>query len=140
MSVATREGAERFFQRWGVSFNEMADAFRDEFAENAEWYAGPAPIPVTHGAQEAVDLLGGFAQSHGLATVEVELLRFAHGDGELYSERIDHLRKEDGELIISLLVSGVMTLDANGRITYWRDYWDMQEFLALTPAAEVAAS
>jgi putative drug exporter of the RND superfamily len=36
-----------------------------------------------------------------------------------------------GERLLSIPVAGVTKLDSDGRIAYWRDYWDMQEFLAL---------
>jgi limonene-1,2-epoxide hydrolase len=122
---------EQFFQRWGTSFHELCAAFRESFAEDGEWIAGPPPIPVTHGGNEAAALLEGFKQSYDLTTIDVEILHLGQSGNVVYSERIDHLIDSKGSRFISLPVAGVMALDDDGRITHWRDYWDMLEFLEL---------
>src|SRR6266481_5434370 len=87
---------EQFFKRWGVSFEELCASFRDTFAEGARWTAGPAPIPVTTGADAAVGLLEAFRQSHGLATIEVEFRHIGQTGNVVWTERIDHLHDAAG--------------------------------------------
>jgi limonene-1,2-epoxide hydrolase len=96
-----------------------------------EWIAGPPPIPMTTGGDEAVGLLQGFRDSYGLATIDVDVLHLGESGGVVYSERIDHLVDSTGTRFISLPVAGVMRLDEAGQIAHWRDYWDMREFLEL---------
>ena len=58
MSTQTTQTIEQFFARWATSNEELTASFRDSFADGAEWQAGPAPIPVTRGAEEARNLTG----------------------------------------------------------------------------------
>lgn len=131
MSTGTTDEMEQFFRRWGKSFDELCAAITDTFAQDCEWIAGPPPIAATYGPEQAIALLGAFRQSHDLTTIDVEILNLGRAGNVVYSERIDHIVDSGGERVISLPVAGVMTLQDGGRITYWRDYWDMQEFLAL---------
>ncbi len=131
MSTETHHHIEQFFKRWGTSFDELCAAFQDTFTDDGEWIAGPPPIPATHGGDAAVALMQGFKQSHDLTTIDVEILHLGQSGNVVYSERIDHLVDSNGNRFISLPVAGIMTLDDDGRITHWRDYWDMREFLEL---------
>ncbi|RAV01570.1 limonene-1,2-epoxide hydrolase family protein [Mycolicibacter senuensis] len=119
------------FQRWSISFEETCESFRALLGDSGVWIAGPEPIATAHGAEEAIALLEGFRASHGLATIEVEVLNLGRCGPFAYSERIDHLVNSHGDRFISLPVAGVMRLDDDNRVAYWRDYWDMREFLAL---------
>ena len=130
MSTPEREIAE-FFQQWSTGFDEMCDAYRNALGDSATWIAGPSPIPVTHGGEEAVGLLKGFRASHDLTTIDVDILHLGQAGDIVYSERIDHLVDSKGLRFVSLPVAGVIYLDGDGRITHWRDYWDMREFLEL---------
>jgi limonene-1,2-epoxide hydrolase len=120
-----------FFLRWSTDFDELCAAYRDVLGDQAEWVAGPPPIPVTHGGEEAVGLLEGFRTNYDLATIDVDVLQLGQSGNIVFSERIDHLVDSSGERFISLPVAGVMHLDGDGKLTYWRDYWDMREFLEL---------
>ncbi len=120
-----------FFERWAVSFDEMSDAYRDLLGPSATWVAGPPPIPVTHGGDQAVGLLEGFRNSHDLTTIDVDILHLGHSGDMVYSERVDHLVDSESRRFVSLPVAGVMRFDEHGQLTYWRDYWDMREFLEL---------
>lgn len=129
--LASPEAMERWFARWATSQDELLAAFGDAFAPSGEWYAGPPPIPVTHGPEEAVGLLQGFRRSHDLTTIKVDLLQVTHTGNVICNERIDHLMNSQGEEIIGVPLAGVFVFDENGLITYWRDYWDMHDFNAL---------
>jgi limonene-1,2-epoxide hydrolase len=135
MNADSTSDVERLFERWAVSFDELRASIRDAFADGAEWYAGPPPVPVTHGAEEALALLNGFNAQYDLTTIEVDVLRIGRVDDVVYTERVDHLVDAAGKRFLSIPLAGVMKLDGDGRIAYWRDYWDTQEFLALAASA-----
>jgi limonene-1,2-epoxide hydrolase len=130
MKTTATQHVEIFFQRWAISFDELCAAYREALGDYGEWVAGPPPIPVTHGGDEAVALLEGFRQNYDLATIEVELLQLGQSGDIVYSERIDHLVDSAGLRFISLAVAGVMRI-SDGQISYWRDYWDTREFFEL---------
>ena len=131
MSTIAEQQIRAFFLRWGASFDELCTAYRDVLGARAEWIAGPSPIPVTRGGEEAVGLLEGFRENYDLATIEVDILHLGQSGNIVYSERVDHLVDSAGRRFISLPVAGVMHIDDGGQLTYWRDYWDMREFLEL---------
>lgn len=131
MNTLAEQDIRAFFLRWSTSFDELCTAFRDVLGGHAEWVAGPPPIPVTRGGEEAVGLLEGFRENYDLATIEVDVLQLGQSGNIVYSERVDHLVDSTGARFISLPVVGVMHIDGGGQLTYWRDYWDMREFLEL---------
>ena len=57
----------------------------------------------------------------------------ALGDGIVMNERSD--RFQIGTHTITLRVMGVFEL-ADGKITHWRDYFDMNQYLAQLPQQE----
>jgi limonene-1,2-epoxide hydrolase len=130
-TTQSTQSIEQFFARWAMSNNELNASFRDSFADGAEWHAGPPPIPVTHGAVEALGLMDAFKAQHDLTTIDVDVVNIARAGAFVYTERVDHLVNSSGERFLSIPVAGVMQLDDADRIAYWHDYWDMQEFLAL---------
>jgi limonene-1,2-epoxide hydrolase len=60
--------------------------------------------------------------------IEFEIHRLAAAGAVVLTERTD--RMELGGRAIELPVAGVFELDDDGRITAWRDYFDMQMFRA----------
>ena len=113
MSTPEREIAE-FFQQWSTGFDEMCDAYRNALGDSATWIAGPSPIPVTHGGEEAVGLLKGFRASHDLTTIDVDILHLGQAGDIVYSERIDHLVDHD-EVLGLQFGAGAGRADAGGR-------------------------
>lgn len=120
---------ETFFKRWAVSFEEFCQTFTDTFTDDAEWLAAPT-VPVTTGPDEAIALLKQFQAGFNMATVRVDMLRIGQTDDVVWTERLDHIIDPDGNVIVSIPVAGLLTLDDAGRITSYRDYWDMQEMNA----------
>jgi limonene-1,2-epoxide hydrolase len=54
----------------------------------------------------------------------VETLTLMERDNTVFHERIDHLLRADGSVIISIGIAGVTEYDDQGLITHWRDYCD----------------
>lgn len=52
-----------------------------------------------------------------------ELLAIASSDTHVFTERRDHVAMRDGRRLFSC-VNAVFELDADCRITAWREYWD----------------
>jgi limonene-1,2-epoxide hydrolase len=78
--------ATEFFARWGVSFEEMCDAFRDEFAPDCIWDQRPIP-PIT-GPDAAVRFLQRGRKRLGLATIDVEIRNQAVDGDVVHTERV----------------------------------------------------
>ena|ERR1700712_3866276 len=129
--MTATQAIQTHFARWGTNFDELCASFQTMLGAQAQWIAGPPPIPMTTGGDEAVGLLEGFRDNYDLATIDVDVLHLGESGGVVYSERIDHLVDSTGTRFISLPVAGIMRLDGAGQIAHWRDYWDMREFLEL---------
>ena len=117
---------ENFFERWATGNQEFCDSFTDTLAADAPWLAAPG-IPVTHGPAEAIALLDQFRAGYNLASVRVDMVRIGQTGDVVWTERIDDIMDPDGNVIVTIPVAGVLTLNDAGQITSYRDYWDMQE-------------
>jgi limonene-1,2-epoxide hydrolase len=83
---------------------------------------GPAAIKATiEGFTGAVDSL------------EFRILAIAAAGGTVLTERVDvfHFPGHD----LELPVMGTFEVDGDGRITAWRDYFDMNQFMSRLPQA-----
>ena len=114
-----------FFKRWGVSYDEMAASFHDTFAPDCLWEQ--RPLAVTRGPAEAVQFLHRARIAMGIETVEVDLRNITASRGIVFTERIDHLRRADGGLIVSAPVAGVLEWE-DGKLVAWREYFDAASF------------
>jgi limonene-1,2-epoxide hydrolase len=50
----------------------------------------------------------------------------------VFTERTDEVTMRHDGKRVAVLVCGVFDVDEENRITYWREYWDMQDILAQT--------
>jgi limonene-1,2-epoxide hydrolase len=123
--MTDEERTVAFFESWGQSFDAMTAAFRDNFAAECLWEQ--RPLSVTTGPDDAVRFLRRAKVGMGLATVEVEIRHITSSDNVVFTERLDHLRRADGGLIVTAPVAGVLEWD-NGLITAWREYFDAASF------------
>jgi limonene-1,2-epoxide hydrolase len=73
----------------------------------------------------------GFREQLGLATVDVDLVHVVGGEGVVITERVDHLRADDGSLIASFPVMGALEFDDAGKVRAWREIFDPRAALAL---------
>jgi limonene-1,2-epoxide hydrolase len=125
----------RFFERWGESYDEMCASLRDGFAPDGIWLAGPVSgptaVPESTGAAGAIAQFDAFRAAYDMTTIDVDIVRLGVDAGAVFVERIDHLIDSSGRRIVSVPVVGVITLDEEQRIKYWREYWDMHELLQL---------
>jgi limonene-1,2-epoxide hydrolase len=82
------------------------------------------PIGKNHGREAMVTFLGGM--SNGIDEVEFVVHRQTASGNTVMNERSDRFRI--GEAWIDLPVAGVFEVGEDGRITLWRDYFDMKMF------------
>jgi limonene-1,2-epoxide hydrolase len=79
---------------------------------------------------ESKDALRAFAAPFlaGAARVEWEIHHIAEtSEGAVLTERLDHFHMKDGKTI-SIRVMGTFEFDGRGKLTKWRDYFDLAEF------------
>jgi limonene-1,2-epoxide hydrolase len=94
------------------------------FAPDAVYHNMPVEPAKGHDAIRAVfDMFLPMATS-----IRFEILSLGVDGNRVYTERVDHFETVDGRTI-PLPVAGVFEI-ADGKITAWRDYFDLQTFLS----------
>lgn len=123
-----QQQTEAFFAQWGVSMDAMTASFRNTFSPDCLWEQ--RPLAVTTGPEEAVRFLHRAKIAMGLETVQVELRHIsATPDGTVHTERLDHLCRADGGLIVTAPVAGILNWQ-DGQIVAWREYFDSATFIS----------
>jgi len=107
------------------------EEFADYFNEDAVWWNSPWP-PVKGRAAIRETMRRGA----GLMSALPWEIHHIIADGSVVmTERTDHFLI--GEKRISVPCMGVFEL-RDGKISAWRDYWDLREFEAQVPSADTA--
>jgi limonene-1,2-epoxide hydrolase len=65
---------------------------------------------------------------------DLDTLNIMAAGNTVFHERLDHMLRADGSVIISIAIAGVTEFDAAGRIRHWRDYCDPAPLFALADA------
>jgi limonene-1,2-epoxide hydrolase len=94
------------------------------FSEDASYQNGPLPAVRGRAAIQAV--LAQFMAMGGAVTVDMPYL--LADDRVVMTERVDHFVM--GDKTLSLPVMGIFEV-ADGKITAWRDYFDLSQFSSL---------
>jgi limonene-1,2-epoxide hydrolase len=124
--MTDEERTVAFFEQWGVSHDAMSAAFREVFSSDCLWEQ--RPMAVTTGPDEAVRFLRRAKLFMGLETVDVDIRNITSVGGIVHTERVDHLRRADGRLIVSAPVAGILEW-RGGRVVAWREYFDSATFV-----------
>lgn len=112
--------AETFFAHWS---NNRIDAALAMLADDVLY--DNVPLPDIVGREGVADFHRGF----GIGTdflLDWKITHIAAAGNVVLNERIDIFRHRDGGEI-SLPVMGTITVE-DGRITVWRDYFDLGDF------------
>lgn len=112
----------RFLDRWNTDIDGMRAALRETMASDAVW--DNVGLCVTHGPDEAMSILDGFVSQTGFTRMDVDMVNIGANGNVVFTERVDRLIDGSGKEIMALRVNGVFELDADGKITAWRDYFD----------------
>ncbi|HUW01290.1 MAG TPA: limonene-1,2-epoxide hydrolase family protein [Acidimicrobiales bacterium] len=106
------------------------DALVGFFADDAVYHNIPVD-PVV--GREAIELtIAGFTT--GVQTVEFEIVHLVADGPVVLTERIDRFTWPSGD-VAELPVMGTFEVH-DGKITQWRDYFDMQQFMSQLPASD----
>jgi limonene-1,2-epoxide hydrolase len=136
MSAANQDKAEKFFGAWSGSFDSLLASFDELLADDACWEQ--SALPTTNSKAEALGLMQGFRAQLGVETIDVDMLNIAAAGDVVLTERVDHLRRGDGELIASFGVMGILEFDDTGHVRAWREFFDPRAALELLAAATPA--
>ncbi len=66
----------------------------------------------------------------GVESIDVDVVKIVQVGNDVWTERIDYMKDATGERYLSIPIGGVFTFNADGKITRWADYWDMQQVVA----------
>src|SRR5699024_10035663 len=89
------------------------------------------PLDPVHGVDAIV---GECVKLDGLGTTDIRILQIAAAGDVVFTERIDALRM--GDRVGELPVAGVVETK-DGKITAWRDYFDLKQSLVAFGIDEV---
>lgn len=96
----------------------------DFFAEDAVYHN--IPMEPVRGRQQIEETLGRFLSPGG--ETEFRILAIAATDNTVLTERVDILTMNGKR--IELPVMGTFEIDDQGKISAWRDYFDMQQVVS----------
>lgn len=120
--MANTEIVNRFIESWNTRDLAYARSF---FADDAVYHN--IPMPKLVGSEQIAGFIGRFFER--VDSVAFRILHNAENDaGTVLNERLDEFLMKDGKRI-SMPVMGVFELK-DGKITAWRDYFDMKEYEA----------
>ena len=125
------ESVLRFFGEWNTDFPTMCASFSKYFAPDAIWWNTPR-FPVVTGVDEAVEQILRPSNESALAMdrIHVETLNIAQVGNRVYNERIDHIVRADGSVVLSIPIAGVIEFNDDGLVAHWRDYCDTTDLVA----------
>ena len=109
-----------FCAAWGRG---DAEAILDAFTEDAVYHN--IPMDPCNGKSEIQAFLEGFLGSTASA-VQFDIKHQVVSGLVVMNERVDTIEMESGK--VDLPVCGVFELTADGKISGWRDYFDMSQF------------
>ncbi|WP_143548862.1 limonene-1,2-epoxide hydrolase family protein [Rhodococcus sp. ACS1] len=121
-----------FWDKWDTDFDTFVDSFRDVFTDKTIWW-NTESLPQVQGLDEALEKIIQPSKDSalGMECIRVEVRHIAEVGNIVLHERIDHLLRADGSIIISTPIAGITEFDDNGKITHWREYNDPTRLLAL---------
>jgi len=100
------------------------DEIMTHFDENGVWDNVPMNSPAK-GKAAVREMTNGFLKD--TAGFEVKILKSAHVGNLVFNERVDTIRMKNGKSA-AIPVVGIFELNDAGKITSWRDYFDMATF------------
>ncbi|MDO8314753.1 MAG: limonene-1,2-epoxide hydrolase family protein [Rugosibacter sp.] len=110
-----------FCADWSKCSNQVLLPY---FTEDAIYHNMPwAPLK---GHQAIGDFLAPFWSM--LDSITFDVLNIAANGAVIFTERVDYFRFKNGGKL-DLPVNGVFELNAEGKITQWREYWDLADWI-----------
>jgi limonene-1,2-epoxide hydrolase len=95
---------------------------RSMLADDARYQPIVPIAPVRHGADA---ICGEMERQYQLYDeCACDILHVAESGSTVFTERVDTVRQLAGGQTTTTNVVGVFDLDANGKVVWWREYWD----------------
>jgi len=85
------------------------------------------PVEPIIGLQQITEFVEDFFQAAESARFEV--LTIVADAERVVTERLDTFAFKDGSIMKELPVLGIFEFDDNGKISAWREYWDVQDWV-----------
>jgi limonene-1,2-epoxide hydrolase len=121
MAANCEKTVSDLFAAWGrINLDEIMT----HFTSDAVWDNVPMNAPAK-GAAAIREMTQGFLKD--LTSFEVKLLKTVHVGNTLFNERVDTIRMKNGKKA-DIPVVGVFEVNDAGKITAWRDYFDLATF------------
>ncbi|MBL4744359.1 MAG: nuclear transport factor 2 family protein [Cycloclasticus sp.] len=86
------------------------------------------PLAPLKGHQQISEFISGFFQI--TQSCEFKVLNIIADSHRVVTERVDTFGLKDGSTIDALPVLGIFEFDDEGKINSWREYWDLQDWIA----------
>jgi limonene-1,2-epoxide hydrolase len=118
--MTPQETVEAFINHWNAC---DIDAMLSLCAEDIVYHN--IPMEPVNGTAQMRAMVEGFLAN--IASCDWQTHAIAANGNVVLTERTDAFNFKDGRRA-AIRVMGTFDLDANGRITGWRDYFDMAEF------------
>lgn len=123
--MGTAEAAEKVVREFCEAFGRGdAQALRPYFTDDVVYHNIPMEPAV--GIDAAIDMLAGFLAMAD--KVEIRMTHLAANGDVVLTERVDEFTL--GQTVAPLPVMGVFEI-TDGRISAWRDYFDMAQVTAM---------
>lgn len=122
--MSALETVQAFIATWKVP-NRLNDAVREYFTPDCVYEN--VGLTRTTGAEDAVGVLDGFARQVPFISIGVDMLSLMSQGDAVMTERVDHLNDGSGKTLASIRVMGIFKV-RGGKISEWRDYFDMTPF------------
>jgi len=90
-------------------------------------------LPTMNGKAAMLGFLDKFRELSGLGLMEIETYAISADGDTVLTERLDHLKTDDGTLILSLPIMGRFDV-RGGQISLWSDYFDPTPFQPMLAA------
>ena len=84
------------------------------------------PLDPLNGHQQIAGFIGGFFQAAN--STKFQILNIVADENHVVTERIDTFGFKDGTSMDELPVLGIFEFDKDGKISSWREYWDLQDW------------
>ena len=125
------EVVQAFLGALGTSHADSLAAIEKFCTDDCIWKNSGLPTQTGKAAMQG--FLDKFRAVSGLGQVDVEMLAISADGDTVLTERIDHLKTDDGTLVMSLALMGRFDV-RGGQIALWSDYFDATPFQPMLPA------
>jgi limonene-1,2-epoxide hydrolase len=124
MATEPESTLKEFFAAWS---RLNVDHIMDFFTDDAVFHN--IPLESAIGKDSIRNTINGLFNGllKGVTQIKIEVLRTASGNGIVFDERVDSFELNDKW--VSLPVVGVFEIAPNGKISAWRDYFDLEMFM-----------